>query len=146
MKKTVKKVNTVCSMMILICLLTGCAYSNFSVMNMESKDEGSIGRSSSYWSGIQIGEIISLKEGEEIHFYIEMEKGSVNFILKDSEGNEIYSVEKEGEYKGTETYTAKKSEKLWLTEKGSGFKGSYEITWGEAGNLSDDTETENDDI
>ncbi len=114
----------------LIGLLTGCAYANFSVMDINDREEGSIGRKSSYWSGVQMGDRITAKEGEEICFQIEMEKGSVTFALKDGEGNEVYSVTKEGEYSGTVKYIAEKDEKLWLTEKGSGFKGSYKITWG----------------
>ena len=117
-------------MVFLIGLLEGCAYANFSVMDVRNREEGSTGRTCTYWSGVQTGDRITVKEGEEVRFQVDMEKGSVTFILKDSEGNEVYSVTKEGEYSGTETYTAEKDEKLWLTEKGSGFKGNYKITWG----------------
>ena len=136
--RKIKKVSMMWNIIFSICLLTGCAYSNLSVMDIANRKEGSIKRSCSYWSGIQAGDRITLEKGEEIHFYVEMEKGSVTFILKDSEGNEVYSVTKEGEYTGTETYTAEKSDKLKLTEKGASFKGSYEITWGELENAEEE--------
>ena len=123
-----KKINFILCIVISICFLTGCAYSNLSVMDIQNRTTDKITRSSSYWSGIQKGDRFEVEEGDEINFDIEIEKGSVTFILKDNEGNEVYTVTKEAEYNGTETYTAEKQGTLWLTEKGNSFKGKYEIT------------------
>lgn len=118
-------------MVLMICLMTGCTYYNVSAINVENRKENSITRSSSYWSGLQKGDRLEVNEGEVVNFNIEMEKGNVTFILEDSEGKEVFTVTKEGAYSGTETYVSEKTETLWLTEKGKGFKGKYEIIWGE---------------
>lgn len=127
-----KKISSIGYLFLLVCLLTGCSFSaNVSAFSMETARENSVSRSSSYWSGIQMGSKIAVNEGEEIRFHIEMEKGSVAFTLKDSDGNDIYTLTKEGEYSGTETYTAEADETFWLVEKGVHFKGTYRIEWGE---------------
>ncbi len=135
MKKTIFMIH----MILIICLMTGCAYYNVSAMNVVNETDNKITRKSSYWSGLQKGDRLEVDEGERINFYIEMEKGSVSFVLKDSEGNEVFTTTKEGTYSGTESYVAEKEDTLWLTEKGKGFKGKYEITWGK-------TEVSNDDL
>ncbi len=126
-----KKNSIILCLFMIIFFLCGCSYSNISIMNMESAAEGCIKKSSVYWSGIQKGHKIYLDEGDEINFYIEMEKGSVTFSLKDIDNKEVFSLTKEDEFKGNEIYKAQESGILWLIEKGENFKGKYEIRWGE---------------
>lgn len=145
-----KKISAIGCMFLLACLLTGCSFwDTLSASNIGAAAENKISRSSFYWSGVQIGTKITVNEGEEISFDMDMEKGSVTFILKDDQGNDVYSLEKEGEYSGTEIYTAEKSETLWLTEKGKHFKGAYKIEWGKPEDSEDadsdtDEESENE--
>ncbi len=129
-----KKSNITLCLLMLILLLCGCSYSNILLMNMEGKSEGCIKRSVAYWSGIQKGDKIFINKGDEINFYVEMEKGRITFLLKNSDNEEVFSLIREGEFNGTEKYIAEESGILWLTEKGEKFKGKYEITWGEKEN------------
>lgn len=141
----VKKIILLFYIILLVCLMTGCAYYNVSFVDVENRTENRINRKSSYWSGLQKGDRLEVKEGEKINFNIEMEKGSVTFILEDSEKNEVFTVTKEGTYSGSEIYVAEETDTLWLTEKGKGFKGKYEITWGKSEENNGDSEKKEED-
>lgn len=122
--------------------LTGCNYVNISVSDISNIEKGKITRSCSYWSGFG-SRLLVIEEGEskDINFSIDMEEGEVSFTLKDEDGKEVYTLTKEGKCKETATYTAEKSGTFTLIQKGSRFKGRYEIEWA---NEKNNNETEND--
>ncbi len=138
-----KKIGLFFSITLLLYCLTGCSFHfNVSVASQNNDIKSIASRSAIYWSGIQTGRKIELNEGDEVQFDINLEKGTVFFVLKDEDDNDIYTLEKEAEYSGTETYTAQNDEILWLTEIGKSFKGSYKITV----NSSTETEEESESI
>jgi len=64
-------------------------------------------------------------------YEVEMEKGSLSIVLEDEEGNEVYTLEKEGAFSGTEQYTGTAGN-LKVIQKGEGFSGRYRVYVGEA--------------
>lgn len=64
----------------------------------------------------------------------EVISGNITFVLEDSEGNEVYTLEREGKCKELIEFVIEESGTYYLTEKAEDFKGKYEITW------EDDTE------
>lgn len=142
-----RKVSCLLCMTVLVFTLTGCNISTFSIMSSESNTDGRITKKSSYLSGLNIQKII-IKENEDktINFNIEMEKGSLKLILKDSEGNQVYTLKKDGKSSENDSFTAEKSGTYDLSVETEGFSGSYEITWGNSSENTDDngfTEEEN---
>lgn len=117
------------SVFFLIFILSGCNYFNVSVANVTNSEEGKISRKSSFWSGFSDKYIAIEEEGQEINFVIDMKEGKVTFVLINSEKEEVYSLTREGECKETITYKVEESGRYILREKGSRFKGSYEIMW-----------------
>lgn len=121
-------------------LLTGCDYVNTAVVNIRNNGEGKLGRSSVWWSGVSENEIIIEDNGsKDITFAVNMKKGKLTLELKDSEGEEVYSLSREGKCSETIVFTADDSGRYTLMEKGKKFSGSYQITWGDNEETGDQT-------
>lgn len=124
------------SVFLLVFTLSGCTYFNVSVADITNSEEGKISRTCSYWSGFGDRKIVIEKDGQEINFVIDMTEGTLTLTLVNSDGEEVYALTKEGECKEVISYTAEESGRYILKEKGSKFKGSYQIIW------SDEVNTE----
>lgn len=122
-------------------LLSGCDYANFAILNASSNQAHKISRSSYLWTGISDGTvIISEDDPKDVTFEIEMSEGSLSLTLKNSDGEEIDTLTQEGEYTGTEKFTVEDAGTYKLVQKGKGFNGKYQVTWGT------EEETESDSV
>lgn len=119
-------------LLMLMFALSGCTVSSdVSVMDIEKETDGNITRSAMYWSGVTEHNLKVEEDNKEIKIGFDMEEGSVTFIIENSNGEEVYSVAREGECSEVLSFTAEESGTYRIIEKGKKFKGSYEITWGE---------------
>lgn len=112
-------------------MLTGCDYVNIAVLNSEYNGVEETGRKSLYWSGLSKSGIEIKEDGtKDITFLIEMDEGELTLTLSDSNGEEIYSLSREGRCSEAVVYTVEESGQYSITETGSKFCGSYKISWG----------------
>lgn len=125
-----RKIGSLFMVLIAVLMMTGCT-SNTALVNIEKKSDNTLGRSCVLWTGTY-EDTIEIEEAGDIIFSVDMKEGKVTFILQNSAGEEVYSLSKEGEFTGSVTYTAEKSEKYVLIQKGEKFKGSYKVIWGDA--------------
>lgn len=139
-----RKICFVISLLIVIVGITGCS-TDVAVINIQNNTNGRISKTAAYWSGVskETIEIVN-NESREISFDINMEKGSVTFILENMDGEEVYTLTRDGECIVTETFTFTEEGKYILNQKGDKFSGKYKITWNdEKGELEEESKDNN---